>query len=97
VPVSSGRSKHPFSGLSSRTTQISRYKKEKTILDFNKESNHGILGWQLHQWTIFNLHLAQDAPDRPSCPTPHDSIFTGQMLLLTPNEQYQSTEGDHLS
>jgi len=26
-------------------------------------------------------------------PTPHHSIFTGQMLFLTPNQQCQSTEG----
>ena len=32
-----------------------------------------------------NLHLAP--------PTPHHSIFTGWMLLLTPNQQCQSTEG----
>jgi len=25
-------------------------------------------------------------------PTPHHSIFTGQMLFLTPNQQCQSTE-----
>jgi len=26
-------------------------------------------------------------------PVPHHSIFTGQMLFLTPNQQCQSTEG----
>jgi len=26
-------------------------------------------------------------------PAPHHSIFTGRMLLLTPNQQCQSTEG----
>jgi len=26
-------------------------------------------------------------------PAPHHSIFTGQMLFLTPNQQCQSTEG----
>ena len=29
-------------------------------------------------------------------PTPHHSIFTGQMLFLTPNQQCQSTEGSVL-
>ena len=28
-----------------------------------------------------------------STPTPHQSIFTGRMLFLTPNQQCQSTEG----
>jgi len=36
-----------------------------------------------------NLHLA---PDRITTPTPHNLIFTGQMLFLTPNQQCQSTE-----
>ena len=27
-------------------------------------------------------------------PTPHHTIFTGQMLFLTPNQQCQSTEGN---
>jgi len=27
-------------------------------------------------------------------PTPHHSVFTGRVLFLTPNEQYQSTEGN---
>jgi len=35
-----------------------------------------------------NLHLAPDTS------TPHHSIFTGEMLFLTPNQQCQSTEGD---
>ena len=30
-------------------------------------------------------------------PTPHHSIFTGQMLFLTPNQQCQSTEGSAAS
>jgi len=28
-------------------------------------------------------------------PTPHHSIFIGRMLFLTPNGQYQSTEGNY--
>jgi len=26
-------------------------------------------------------------------PAPHHAIFTGRMLFLTPNQQFQSTEG----
>jgi len=37
-----------------------------------------------------NLHLA---PRHITTPTPHHSIFTGQMLFLMPNQQRQSTEG----
>jgi len=35
-----------------------------------------------------NLHLAPET----TTPTPHYSIFMGQMLFLTPNQQYWSTE-----
>ena len=35
-----------------------------------------------------NLHLAPD-----TTLTPHHSIFTGQMLFLTPNQQCQSIKG----
>jgi len=29
-------------------------------------------------------------------PAPHHSIFTGQILFLSPNQQCQSTEGNHV-
>ena len=38
---------------------------------------------------VNHLHLAADM----TMPTPHHSIFTGQMLFLPPNQQRQSTEG----
>jgi len=37
-----------------------------------------------------HLHLA---PDR-TMPAHHDSVFTGRMLFLMPNQQCQSTEGN---
>jgi len=37
------------------------------------------------------LHLARSR--QITAPTPHDSICTGRMLFLTPNQQCQSTEG----
>jgi len=42
-------------------------------------------------WTI----CKQPAPrsGQVTTPTPHRSIFTGQMLFLTPIQQCQSTEG----
>jgi len=41
-------------------------------------------------WTI----CKQSAPRsrQTTTPTPHRSIFTGQMLFLTPNQQCQSSE-----
>jgi len=42
-------------------------------------------------WTI----CKQSAPrsSQITTPTPHQSIFTGGMLFLLPNQQRQSTEG----
>jgi len=42
-------------------------------------------------WTI----CKQSAPRsrQITTPTPHHSIFTGQMPYLLPNQQHQSTEG----
>jgi len=40
-----------------------------------------------HMQTICTL------PRQMTKPTPHHSIFTGQMFFLTSNQQYQSTEG----
>jgi len=39
--------------------------------------------------------MQQSAPcsTQTTTPTPHHSIFTGWMLVLTPNQQRQSTEG----
>jgi len=39
-------------------------------------------------WTIANNHSRQI-----TTPTSHHSIFTGQMVFLTPNQQCQSIEG----
>jgi len=43
-------------------------------------------------WTI----CKQSAPHsrQITTPTPHQSMFTGRMLFLTPNQQCQSTEGN---
>jgi len=77
---------HPFNGLFSRTTWVSRYQKGKTSLDLNEARDDGVLGCSGISWTIANyLHLA---PDRQ----PHQHLVI-RMLVLTPNQQCQSTEG----
>jgi len=43
---------HPFNGLFSRTTWISRYQKGKTSLDFNEARGDGVLGCSGISWTI---------------------------------------------
>ena len=30
-------------------------------------------------------------------PVPHHSVFTGRMTLLPPNQEHQSTEGNHVT
>ena len=40
---------HPFNGLFSRTTRVSRYQKGKTSLDLNEARDDGVLRWQWHQ------------------------------------------------
>jgi len=37
---------HPFNGLFSRTTWVSRYLKGKTSLDFIGARDNGVWGWQ---------------------------------------------------
>jgi len=38
--------KHPFNGLFSRTTWVSRQQKGKTILDFNEARDNEVADWQ---------------------------------------------------
>jgi len=40
---------HPFNGLFSRTTQVSRYQKDKTNLDFTEAKDSE---WQWHRKVI---------------------------------------------
>ena len=79
---------HPFNGLFSRTTWISRYQKGKTSLDLNEAKDGGVRGCSSISWTI----CKQSAPRsrKITTPTPHHPIFTGRMLLLMPNQQCQS-------
>jgi len=52
---------HPFNGLFSRTTWVSRYQKGKTSLDLNEARNGEVLGCSGISWTYANnLHLAPD-------------------------------------
>ena len=82
---------HPFNGLFSRTTWISRYEKGKTNLDLNEARDDGVLGCSGISQTI----CKQFAPcsRQTTTPTPHHSIFTGQVLFLKSSQQCQSTEG----
>jgi len=65
---------------------VSRYQKGKTNPDFTEARDSE---WQWHQ-----LGCMQSAPRsrQITTPTPHHSVFTGQMPFLPPNQQRQSTE-----
>ena len=67
----------------SRATWASRYQKGKTSLDLNEARGGVVWGCSGISWTVYK----QSAPRcrQITTPTPYCSIFTGQMLFLTPN------------
>jgi len=79
---------HPFNGLFSRTTWVSRYQKRKTSLDFTELRDSE---WQWHQLGHTQVCTSMQTDNHTS--TPPLSLFTGQMSFLPPNQQRQSTEG----
>ena len=81
---------HPFNGPFSGTTQVGRYQKGKTNLDFTEARDSE---WQWHQlghMQVASLHLAPDRLPRQHLTT---QFFTGRMPFLPPNQQRQSTQG----
>ena len=83
---------YPFHGLFSRTTWVSRFQKGKTSLDLNEAREDGAWDGSGITWTICKQSAARSR--QITTPTPHDSIFTGRMLFLMPNQQCQCTEGN---
>ena len=79
---------HPFNGLFSRTTWVSRDQKDKTSL---RQEIMGFRDGSVISWTM----CKQSAPRcrQTTTPRPRHTTFTGQMLCITPNRQCQSTEG----
>ena len=80
--------RHPFNGPLSGTTQVSRYQKGKTNLDFTEARDSG---WQWHQLGHMQVCTSLQTDNHAS--TPLVSFFTGRMPFLPPNQQHQSTEG----
>jgi len=78
---------HPFNGSFSGTTQVNRYQKGKTNLDFTEARDSE---WQWHQLGHMQVCTLLQTDTMPA---PHHSVFTGRMLFLPPNQQCQSTEG----
>ena len=78
---------HPFNGPFSGTTQVCRYQKGKTNLDFTEARDSE---WQWHQ--LGNVQVCTLL--QTTTPAPHHSVFfTGRMPFLPPNQRCQCTEG----
>ena len=69
-------------------TQVSRYQKGKTNVDFTEARDSG---WQWHQLGHMQVCTSLQTDNHAS--TPPLSFFTGRMPFLPPNQQSHSTEG----
>ena len=78
---------HTFNGPFSGTTQVSRYQKGKTNLDYTEARDSE---WQWHQLGHMQVCTLLQTDNHTSTPS---LFFTGQMPFLPPNQQRQSTEG----
>ena len=70
---------HTFNGPFSGTTQVSRYQKRKTNLNFTEARDSE---WQWHPLCKFAPRSSQI-----TTPVPHHSFFTSRMPFLPPNQQ----------
>ena len=82
---------HPFNGPLSGTTQVSRYQKGKTNLDFTEARDSE---WQWHPLGHMQVCTSFQSDNHASIPPL--SFFTGRMPFLSPNQQCQSTEGQYV-
>ena len=83
---------HPFNGLLSGTTHVSRYQKGKTNLDFTEARDSE---WQWYQLGYMQVCTSLRIDNHASIPPL--SFFTGRMPFLPSNQQHQSTEGQSTS
>ena len=82
---------HAFNGPFSGTTQVSRYQKGKTNLDFTEARDSE---WQWHQLGHMQVCTLLQTDNHAS--TLPLSFFTGRMPFLPLNQQRQSAEGKKL-
>ena len=88
MPILLGYHTHTFNGPFSGTTQVSRYQKGKTNLDFTEARDSE---WQWHQLGHMQVCILLQTDNHTS--TPPLCFFTGRMPFLPPNQQRQRTEG----
>jgi len=69
---------HPFNGLFSRTTWVSRHQKGKTSEDLNEARDYGVWGCSGISWTIRKQYAPRAR--QTTTPAPHHSISTGRMV-----------------
>ena len=74
------------------TTQVSRYQKGKTNLDFTEARDSDRQWHQLGHMQVCTLLQTDNNGS-----TPPLSFFTGQMPFLPPSQQCQSTKGQKLT
>jgi len=79
---------HPFNSLFSRTTWVSRHQKGKPFWILLEQE---MMGGSGISWTICKSFAPRSR--QITMPVPHQSVFTGWMPILPPNQQRQSTEG----
>jgi len=77
-----------FNGPFSGTTQVSRYQKGKTDLDFTEARDSE---WQWLQ--LGHVQVCSSLQTDNHASTPPLSFLPGRMPFLPPNQQRQSTEG----
>ena len=82
---------HLFNGPFSGTTQVSRYQKGKTNLDFTEARDSE---WQWHQLGHMQVCTLLQTDNHAS--TPPTSFLKGWMPFLPPSQQRQSSEGSKL-
>jgi len=75
---------HPFNGPLSGTTQVSRYQKGETNLDFTEARDSE---WQQHQLGHMQVCTSHQTDNHAST-----QFFTGRVPFLAPSQQRQSTE-----
>ena len=81
---------HPFNGPLSGTTQVIRYQKGKTNMDFTESRDSE---WQWHQ--LGRMQVCTSLQTDIHASTPPLKFFTDRMPFLPPSQQRQSTEGKH--
>ena len=90
IPPHFGTLTHPFNSRLPGTTQVSRYQKDKTNLDFTEARDSD---WQWHQLDHMQVCTLLQADNHAR--TLPLSFFTGRMPFLPPNQQRQSSDGSY--